>query len=196
MFWDITSAVRNVRNGFRRPHKYFHNLIASYSFDIPSFVFQQQKPSFATWSVIFFQNNLNWPSCSLGCEDPLWKKNYAKNIQAIGHYGACKMAKNGQNDSKTSKMPVFGLFSGSVASDYLYIFTWFNLQNRSSHLRLRFGWFRLSWKKSRLKLQKINFCCSDTIDGISNHYDAIKSWKYLWRLLKQFSTFYSAEVMS
>ena len=51
-----------------------------------------------------------------------------KNIQAIRHYRACKMAWNGQNGSKISRMTVFGHFVGSVVSDCLYIFAWFNLQ--------------------------------------------------------------------
>jgi hypothetical protein len=36
-----------------------------------SFEFQQQKPSFCSLICSLLQNNLNWPNCSSGCEDPL-----------------------------------------------------------------------------------------------------------------------------
>ena len=157
--------------------------------------FNSRNSVFATWSVVSFRTI--WIGQVVVRDVRThFQKELCKNIQAIRHYRACKMAKNGQDGSKTSKMTVFGHFAGSVASYCLYIFAWFNMKNYSSHLRLRFGWFRLSWKKSQTKLQKMGFCCSHTIDGISNHCDTIKFCKYLWGLLNLFPTFYSAEVMS
>jgi hypothetical protein len=70
-----------------------------------------------------------------------------QNIQASGHYRSRKMAKNGQNESKTTKMTVFGHFADSVASDCRYILAWFNLQNCSSHPGLQLGRFRFLKKK-------------------------------------------------
>jgi hypothetical protein len=77
-FPDIVSAEQYVANGFKNHHEYFQTLIASYSIDMASMSFWQQKLTFCHTTCDFFENNVNRPDCSPRYIDLLHKLNHAK----------------------------------------------------------------------------------------------------------------------